>query len=163
MAALYPLPNRAETTGNFVSSPIGPHDVWQVTGRSDFHLPKDRTVFVRYSFARDDNDAAFPGPGKNLPRFGTRTVDNTQNLAVGFTRTFGSRTFNDLRLGWNRPAPRRVSRQHGRRRLRAARHDGAGARARRPWLSRDHDDRLRPGRRRRIAAGRAQHGHVAPH
>jgi len=102
MAALYPLPNRAETTGNFVSSPIGPHDVWQVTGRSDFHLPKDRTVFVRYSFARDDNDAAFPGPGKNLPRFGTRTVDNTQNLAVGFTRTFGSRTFNDLRLGWNR-------------------------------------------------------------
>ena len=102
MAALYPLPNRAETTGNFVSSPIGPRDVWQVTGRSDFHLSKDRTVFVRYSFARDDNDAAFPGPGKNLPGFGTRTVDNTQNLAAGFTRTVGSRTFNDLRVGWNR-------------------------------------------------------------
>ena len=102
LAALYPLPNRGEAAGNFVSSPIAPHDTWQVTGRTDLRLPKDRPLFVRYSFARDDNDQAFPAPGKNLPGFGTRTVDGTQNLAAGLTRSFGAHVFNDLRIGWNR-------------------------------------------------------------
>jgi hypothetical protein len=101
---LYPHANRADASGNFVSSPIAPDDVWQFTGRVDRQSTARVPLFVRYSYARDDHDLAFPGPGKNLPGFGTRTVDGTYNLVVGSTRAFGQRVFNDLRVGWNRLA-----------------------------------------------------------
>ena len=102
LAALYPDPTSAETAGNFVSSPLIPHDTWKVTVRTDHHLSDRRALFFRYSFARDDTDNPFPGPSRNLPGFGTRTVDGTHNLAVGLTQAFGLRVFNDLRVGWNR-------------------------------------------------------------
>ena len=102
IAALYPLENRPGETGNFASAPQSPDDTWQVTARTDHHVGADRTLFVRYSSAHQDDDAAFPTSTRNLPGFGTRTVDGTHNLAVGFTRAFGSHVFNDLRLGWNR-------------------------------------------------------------
>jgi hypothetical protein len=102
--ALYPDANRSGASGNFVSSPVAPDDTWQATARSDHRLAGKWPLFVRYSYARDDHDQAFAGLGKNLPGFGTRTIDGTHNLAVGSTQTFGQRTFNDLRVGWNRLA-----------------------------------------------------------
>jgi hypothetical protein len=101
---LYPHPNRTDASGNFVSSPVAPNDTWQFTGRFDRQSNARVPLFVRYSYARDDHDLAFPGPGKNVPGFGTRTVDGTYNLVVGSARAFGAHTFNDLRVGWNRLA-----------------------------------------------------------
>ncbi len=102
IAALYPHENRPGDTGNFASAPQSPVDTWQLTARTDHHFAADRTVFVRYSGAHDDDDAAFPTSTRNLPGFGTRTIDGTHNVAVGFTRAFGAHVFNDLRVGWNR-------------------------------------------------------------
>jgi hypothetical protein len=98
---LYPHANRTDASGNFVSSPIAPHDTWQLTGRFDRQSDAKVPLFVRYSYARDDHDLAFPAPGKNVPGFGTRTVDGTYNLVIGSARAFGRHAFNDLRVGWN--------------------------------------------------------------
>ncbi len=107
LASARPLPAREShraRSGNFVSSPVAPDDTWQFTGRFDRPSNAKVPLFVRYSYARDDHDLAFPGPGKNVPGFGTRTVDGTYNLVVGSARAFGQHTFNDLRVGWNRLA-----------------------------------------------------------
>jgi hypothetical protein len=101
---LYPQANRTSTSGNFVSSPIAPDDVWQITGRFDRQSNAKIPLFVRYSYARDDHDLAFAAAGRNVPGFGTRTVDGTYNLVVGSTRAIRQHVFNDLRVGWNRLA-----------------------------------------------------------
>ena len=52
IAALYPLPNRAGDS-NFVSSPIAPHDTFQLTVKTDHRVASDSPFFVRYTLARD--------------------------------------------------------------------------------------------------------------
>ena len=64
--------------------------------------------------------------------------------------------------GLEPPAARRVSRQPRHRRLRRARHDGAGAASGRRRVPRDLGWRSRYAGRRRVAAGRARHAHAAP-
>jgi hypothetical protein len=102
LAALYPAANRQESATNLVSSPINPETVWQVTARTDHQLGSNRSLFVRYSVVRDQKDDPFPTPARNVPGFGTRTRDDTQNLAVGLAQSLSHRVFNDLRVGWNR-------------------------------------------------------------
>lgn len=100
--ALYPVPNRDTGAGNFVSSPVSPHESWQVTLKTDHRLTDNAPFFVRYSLVRDDHKAAFPEASRTLPGFGTDTLDVGQNLAVGLSQTLRNRIFHDLRLGWNR-------------------------------------------------------------
>ncbi len=104
LTALYPLPNRDQEEANFGSSPIGPRTVWQVTSKTDHQLGAGRSLFARYSFVHDDRDDPFPTPSANVPGFGTRTRDDTQNLAVGLNHSMSHRLFNELRVGWNRLA-----------------------------------------------------------
>ncbi len=104
LAALYPLPNRSGEAANFGSSPISPRTIWQVTTKTDHQLGGGRSLFARYSFVHDDRDDPFPTPAANVPGFGTRTLDDTQNLAVGLSQSFSHRVFNELRVGWNRLA-----------------------------------------------------------
>jgi hypothetical protein len=104
LAALYPLPNRRDEATNFGSSPVGPRTVWQVTTKTDHQMGSGRSIFARYSFVHDDKDDPFPTPSANVPGFGTRTLDDTQNLAVGLSQSFSDHVFNELRVGWNRLA-----------------------------------------------------------
>jgi hypothetical protein len=104
LAALYPLPNQPQDTTNFGSSPIAPRTIWQVTTKTDHRLGMGRSLFARYSFVHDDRDDPFPTPSANVPGFGTRTRDDTQNLAVGLNQSLSQRLFNELRVGWNRLA-----------------------------------------------------------
>mgnify|MGYP003694663683 CR=1 FL=1 len=100
----YSLPNRAETTGNFVSSPIGPRDVWQVTGRSISTCQRSDRVRVRYSFARRrQRPLAFPGPRQNLPRFGTLAPWTTRRTwRPGSREPFGRARSTTCASAWNR-------------------------------------------------------------
>jgi len=102
LAALYPVPNRPDESTNFGSSPIAPRNVWQVTTKTDHHAGSGRSLFARYSFVHDDKDDPFPTASANVPGFGTRTVDDTQNLAIGLAQSLSPRVFNDVRVGWNR-------------------------------------------------------------
>ena len=113
IASLYPQPNRADPTANLVSSPVGSRDTLQVAGKADLRLWQDAPLFVRYTFARDDHDDPFPEQGRNVPGFGTSTLDAGHNLAAGWTMIFGNRTFNDLRVGWNRLRREVFAANHG--------------------------------------------------
>ena len=130
---------------------------------TDFHLPKDRTAVPALQLRARRQRRGVSGAGQEPARLrhahGGQHAESRGRVHANLRRAHVQRSARRLES----PAPRRVSGQHGRRRLRAARHDGAIARARRPWLSRDHDDRLRPGGRRRLAAGRARYGHAARH
>lgn len=104
LAALYPLPNRAGAGGNYVSSPLAPHDSWQVTVKTDHRVSSDSPFFVRYTLAHDDRTDPFGSPDRGIAGFGTSTLDVGHNLAAGLTQSFRSRIFHDLRVGWNRLA-----------------------------------------------------------
>ncbi len=100
-AALYPTPNRSDPSANYVASPIGTRDAVQFTVKTDEHIWPTSPFFVRYSFNRDNRGLPFAAHGRNLPGFGVNVLDQGHNLAAGVTHTFGSRVFNDLRLGFN--------------------------------------------------------------
>jgi hypothetical protein len=103
IAALYPLPNRDGSDGsNFVSSPVGPNDTWQVTLKTDHRAASASPFFLRYTVARDDRTDPFGTPEASLPGYGTSTLDIGQNFAAGLTQTVSPRVFHDLRVGWNR-------------------------------------------------------------
>ena len=102
IAALYPAPNRDDPAANFVSSPIGGRDTLQAVTKVDWQQAADAPAFVRYAFSRDDHDDPFPEQGRNVPGFGTSTLDAAHNVAAGFATIFSDRLFNDLRIGWNR-------------------------------------------------------------
>ena len=103
IAALYPLPNRADTGGsNYVSSPVAPIDSVQVTVKTDHRVTSNSPFFLRYTVARDDRTDPFGTPETTLSGYGTSTLDVGHSFAAGLTQTIGSRVFHDLRLGWNR-------------------------------------------------------------
>jgi hypothetical protein len=97
----YPLPNR-EGDSNFVSSPVAPHDTFQLTAKTDHRVASDAPFFVRYTLSRDDRRDPFGTPERNLAGYGTGTLDIGHNLAFGLTQSFRSRMYHDLRAGWNR-------------------------------------------------------------
>jgi hypothetical protein len=99
------LPNRDQEEANFGSSPIGPaHGLaGYVEDRSSARRQADRSSRAT-AFVHDDRDDPFPTPSVNVPGFGTRTRDDTQNLAVGLNQSMSHRLFNELRVGWNRLA-----------------------------------------------------------
>jgi hypothetical protein len=103
IAALYPLPNRAGDS-NYVSSPIAPHDTFQLTVKTDHRVASDSPFFVRYTLARDDRTDPFGSPDRGLAGYGTSTLDLGHNLAFGLTQVYRSRLYHDLRVGWNRLA-----------------------------------------------------------
>jgi hypothetical protein len=103
VAALYPLPNRAGDS-NYVSSPVAPHDTFQLTVKTDHRVASDSPFFLRYTLARDDRADPFGGPDRGLAGYGTSTLDVAHNLAFGLTQVFRSRVYHDLRVGWNRLA-----------------------------------------------------------
>ena len=103
IAALYPRPNRDGSDGsNFVSSPVGPNDTWQVTIKTDHRAASASPFFLRYTVARDDRTDPFGTPEASLPGYGTSTLDIGHNFAAGLTQTLSPRVFHDLRVGWNR-------------------------------------------------------------
>jgi outer membrane receptor protein involved in Fe transport len=112
-AALYPLPNRADPEANFVSSPEGARDAIQWTIKTDHHGWRDKPIFVRYSFSRDDRDLPFAAHGRNLPNFGVSVLDQGHNLAAGFSQTIGNRMFNEVRVGMNALRRENMSQRSG--------------------------------------------------
>ncbi len=102
IAGRYPLPNREDEAGNYVSSPLAPHDAWQVTLKTDHRVSSRSPFFFRYTIAHDDRTDPFADPDRGLAGYGTSTADIGHNLAFGLAQSFSSRVYHDLRVGWNR-------------------------------------------------------------
>lgn len=105
LANLYPAPNRASDSGNFVSSPKLRDDVDQFDARVDHALGAGGILTARYSFSDRRLLEPFAGPGfAAVPGFGAETLRRGQNLAGAFTHTISSAFVNEVRIGYNRVA-----------------------------------------------------------
>jgi len=113
IAALYPEPNRANPSGNFVSSPTLRDDVDHFDVRLDHSFGEASTLTARYSF----NDRRFFEPfasTASVPGFGTDVPRRGQNLGVGLTQALGPSLVNEARFGYNRVAIGVFQEQQGR-------------------------------------------------
>jgi len=102
----YPAPDDPNATGpsSAVVAPVGQNAINQLTARVDHNAGRDDRLFCRYSLWDEDRFNPFDplADPTNVPGFGSSTLNNGQSLAVGWTRTLGSRMVNDFRFGFNR-------------------------------------------------------------
>ena len=104
IASLYPVPNRAGTSGNFVSSPTLRDDVHQFDGKLEHVLRAGTRAVARYSLADRALLEPFAGPGFSaIPGFGNDVDRRGQNLLVAVSHS-GRAVVNHLRVGYNRVA-----------------------------------------------------------
>lgn len=105
IAALYPEPNRASASGNFVSSPALRDDIHQFDARVDHSFERGATVTARYSFSDRQLLEPFAGPAfAAVPDFGAESPRRGQNLGVAFTHAPSPAFVHDIRFGYNRVA-----------------------------------------------------------
>ena len=105
VAALYPLPNRASSAQNFVSSPILRDRDDHFDFRLDHALGQSSDLSLRYSFADRDLFEPFSGTlFSAVPGYGTDVPRRAQNLMLSETHVFSASLLNQLRLGFNRVA-----------------------------------------------------------
>ena len=104
IAALYPLPNRSGTSGNFVSSPTLQDDVQQFDGKLEHVVNPATRAVGRYSFSDRALLEPFAGPSFSaIPGFGNDVDRRGQNLLVALSHSRRS-VFNELRVGYTRVA-----------------------------------------------------------
>jgi hypothetical protein len=90
----WPLPLEERTGANYVSDEARRVDADQLTYRFDYTHSGDSSLFFRHSISHELSYDPFP-----IPDMGTNTDTDVHQLALGFTRVFGSNKLNDLRLG----------------------------------------------------------------
>ncbi len=106
IAALYPLPNRADPVQNFVSSPSQRDRSDQFDARLDHAMRRSELSF-RYSFADRDLYEPFAGPAfAQVPGYGNQVPRRARNVMLSETRTLHPNLLNELRVGFNRVANR---------------------------------------------------------
>jgi hypothetical protein len=101
----FPTANFSGRAGlNFLATPSNVERRDQLTGRVDYLVSPRGSLFGRYSFADNSlGDAAYR-VGKGLIR-----PDRTQNMAVGYTHTFGANLISETRLGFTKAYLARTS------------------------------------------------------
>ncbi len=110
-AALYPLPNRAGTVGNYFTNQLRPYDYNAGMGRIDHNFTATNRLFAtaywnkrredRYNWAQDASNATGGAINGFLV---TQGFDYRSNTAVtaGYTSAMSSRLLFDMRAGWSR-------------------------------------------------------------
>jgi hypothetical protein len=110
-AALYPLPNRPGTVGNYFTNMLRPYDYNAGMGRIDHNLSSSNRLFGtvywnkrredRYNWAQDATNAT----NGSINGFAvTQGFDYRSNTGVtaGYTAALSSRTMLDVRTSWSR-------------------------------------------------------------
>ncbi|MBL8240848.1 MAG: TonB-dependent receptor [Bryobacterales bacterium] len=105
LISYFPTANFSGRPGiNFLATPSNVERRDQLTGRVDYLVSPRGSLFGRYSFADNSlGDAAYR-VGKGLIR-----PDRTQNMAVGYTHTFGANLISETRLGFTKAYLARTS------------------------------------------------------
>ena len=114
IAALYPSPNRAGTTGNYVASPTQRDRTDHFDVRSDTAFGGSFDVMARYSFADRRLFEPFSGPGFSLlPGYGNDVARRGQNFVAGATHILSPHLLHETRLGFNRVSASVLPEQSG--------------------------------------------------
>ena len=110
-AGYFPMPNLPGTPvpgtnlyaplNNAALTAVSANPLRQITGKVDHAISANKRAFVRYAYLY--NVAGSPNYYNNLADtgYGPMTV-HAQNVALGYTQTFGSAMVMDLRMGVNR-------------------------------------------------------------
>ncbi len=105
IAALYPLPNRADPRQNFVSSPAQRDRDDHFDVRLDYTLGKAADLSVRYSFADRSLFEPFAGPQfAAVPGYGNNVPRRAQNLLLSGTHALSPVLLNEVRVAFHRVA-----------------------------------------------------------
>ncbi len=98
----FPEPNLNSTTGdNYINSQPSTRFDHQVDVRVDYDISEKDQVFGRYIFG--EANIVSPTSGYNtLPGFGDKLYFRGQNVAIGWTHTFGPRLLNEALFGFQR-------------------------------------------------------------
>ena len=101
---LFPQPNLADPSGNFISSPEQRDATDQFLVKVDHHLRSADTLSARYSRTRSDIFFPFtPGQsGTNVPGYGVNDTGANHLVALSYTRVFTPSTLNEARFGFTR-------------------------------------------------------------
>ena len=100
--ALFPQPNLAGNSGNYLSNPIGTDTQNEGTIRLDRRLSDASQLTLRYTYGRQDLFEPFAENQTELPGFGDYVFDRGHNALLNYEKTFGPRTVNSLIVGFNR-------------------------------------------------------------
>jgi hypothetical protein len=100
---LYPEPNRASPTANFVSSPIERDDTHQFDVRVDRAWAAGGELTFRYSFSDRDLFEPFTGPSQAaIPGFGDEVPRRAQSFLANDSRAWRRSWHNDVRFAVTR-------------------------------------------------------------
>ena len=103
IASLYPSPNRAGLTGNYVASPTQRDSTDHFDIRSDTAFGAAFDLMGRYSFADRRLFEPFSGPGfSSLPGYGSDVDRRGQNFVVSGMHIVSPNLLNETRIGFNR-------------------------------------------------------------
>jgi hypothetical protein len=103
IAALYPLPNRADPLRNFVSSPVQRDRSHQFDVRLDHVIGTNGGLTARYSFADRDLFEPFAGPTfAAIPGFGNEVPRRGQNLSFAETHVLSPDLVSEARFAFGR-------------------------------------------------------------
>lgn len=103
LLGLYPEPNRAGATANFVSSPVQEDRADSFDARLDHGIGEAFDLMARYSMADRRLYEPFSGPGFSaLPGYGSDVARRGHNAVVSATQVISSSLVNESRVGYNR-------------------------------------------------------------
>lgn len=110
LAALYPLPNKAGFTGNYVNNVQGSNNANSYDIRADQYFTKEDSGFARFSYLK--NPVYVPPPFTGLADGGSfnsgLTNSTTYHAVLNETHTFTPTLINEARIGLNRLESSRV-------------------------------------------------------
>jgi hypothetical protein len=98
VADIWPLPNGPGLANNYIENNVIVQSVNAFDVRLDYTIDQHASLFARYSMSKRDYDE--PAPGNIF--MGANNADNTSwNGVIGYTRSFGSNKFYEVRVGYN--------------------------------------------------------------
>jgi hypothetical protein len=99
VADIYPQPNRPGLADNYVENNVTTQDVNAGDLRLDYKLTDRASVFGRYSISKRHYDEPAPG---NIFMGANNSDSSNYNAVGGYTHTFGSNKFYEVRVGYNK-------------------------------------------------------------
>lgn len=103
---LFPLPNRAGISGNYLAQPVLKETESQFNGRWDRRLSPADQLTLRYNYGRQHLLEPFAEESTDIPGFGDIVRNTGHNAMVHHQRVFGPHTIHTLRIGFGRASRR---------------------------------------------------------
>ena len=103
--ALFPAPQSAGTSNNFLGSGSGPFKQDSFDTRIDYSATSSLSIFGRFSLdyfslSGKGTLGALGGPGSGLLGLAGSSITHNYSLATGFTKTLNPTLLTDFRFGW---------------------------------------------------------------